>query len=264
MKKNPSLTCLLALTALTASLHTASAVLTINNLETYQNQIRFDAAPPTFNAANLTTLGSNDWAIFGFDGTSAPAILNRASGGTAISGPSTTINNTDVTAGNGGAAQHTYQRTNWNYTNGTSPGTASGSNSGGLGVVGDNTLAQQISFSIDVTGINQGYADVWYSTFQGNSVLTAFLGSELASASVLQGFDLVGLQHTRFNFTKIDPTDDTLFFSLGMDQRFSFNPQVTLYGVAFSAIPEPSTWALLAGGLAVLVVLRRRSVSLKS
>ena len=48
------------------------------------------------------------------------------------------------------------------------------------------------------------------------------------------------------------------YFSLGVDGLFTDFPDTGVAALAAAAVPEPQSWAMMLGGVALLVALRRR------
>jgi hypothetical protein len=91
-------------------------------------------------------------------------------------------------------------------------------------------------------------------------------GSEVATFSVNGGtaFDINGLgtsgnnAHTDIRFTAFDSATDSLSFTTKAGNSGKLNLSGLAFTADVSAIPEPSSFALLAGTLGLFIMLRRR------
>jgi len=194
--------------------------LDLTELETLADQNRSQTVPKVA-AANLTTLGTLDWAIFGWNGTT-PQIINGKSGATAISEP--------LIALGAGASDGGFGRMNWTYTNGTSPVSATSADTGGLGVRGNNSIDHSTTFQVNVAPNTTGSLYIWYGGLQGGHRLRTTMGSLVKDNTISVGYELFTIKKVRINYSSGSST--LINVNLSSYERYSWNPTAVIYGAA--------------------------------
>lgn len=238
MKKSP-LFALLAAFSLTATGH--SAVLT-GSLNT---------TPPA--SVNLTTTGTYDWAIWNISSSlSTPRLPTnyKAGGPRAISAISA--------VGGGSVRGYTQVPTElYSYTDGNSPETLTNSTQNFAANSDLDTLGRGVSLTITGDPAQLYRVDVWTSGFNATGTLTA----SLTGTAGFSDSNSYGASKTPalYSFTfQPNSAADLLTIQYVMTADLGNSAHVGIQAVTLSAIPEPSSLALLAGSAAALAFVRRK------
>ncbi|MFZ4682468.1 MAG: PEP-CTERM sorting domain-containing protein [Terrimicrobiaceae bacterium] len=177
---------------------------------------------------NLTTDGTLGWVKYGF---STVPYFEQKSGFSAFdagigafnSGP---VGGLTFTWTNGGAFQPTGTNVNMAY------------------------YTNNFSFNLTTTSVSPQVLNFYFYGAGSTNTFTATLGSETYTAPNFTS----GNVNFALNFTP-DSVGQVLNLSVtGSGDRAA-------YGASLAVIPEPSTWALMAASLTMLVVFRRRRVN---
>ncbi len=224
-------------------------------------------------SANFTTEGTTDWVIWTSDDTTdALSIREEKSGGTAISNLSA-INaqssgaggfNADVSDGPGISAFTA--GLSFSYTDGTgaitSPDTTPGAAFrrwygdvwGSYAQFTVPVLTTDQTLKLYLGTVNNALAFVRYS-LDGGSTFSSLTSSALSDASG----ETTGI----FQFDFSDATATSMLVQVtqasnGQNGGNSGSDYLVVGGATLSAVPEPSTFAMLLGGIGMLTMLRRR------
>ena len=237
--KKTSLFAALAALALTSAGY--SAVLT-GSLNT---------APPT--SVNLTTEGTFDWAIWNISTSlSTPRLpTNTKNGGPqAISAISA--------VGGGSVRGFTQVPTElYSYTDGKNTPTTLTNSTQNFAANSDlDTLGRGVSLTITGDPTKVYKVDVWTSGFNATGTLTATLaGATTYSAS---NSYLASKTPALFSFTfQPNSVTDLLNIQYVMTADNGSSAHVGIQAVTIAVVPEPASFALLAGGIGSLLCFRR-------
>lgn len=218
----------------------------------------------SYNATNTTiptTISGNnvtDWIVF--NGSSPNYTYTRLSGGSSFS-PISLINGAN-SANRTITTENTADRFSWAGGSPVASGSATGANA--LKSAG-NASAQTnngngFSFTLPATTSTQ-YLTIWAGSYEAWGTLTATLGDGSAGPlTILWGYDNNSWgTNWRATISFAALTNTTLTVNMTQTSDLGNFDNIWLSTAATTAvIPEPSTYALLAGGLAGLAVYRRR------
>jgi hypothetical protein len=228
----------------------ALAVLTVTAFTSHaQAQILWTASGPITGLSDIATNGSYFDAIKGSTfaatsdqtiGTTTFNIIN--SGGTEVDGPGH-ISLTNLAATNGGDGSFTS----------ASPSSAAYANvlSGVSYIINGNPAG-----SINLSGLTSGnkyQVEVWDATSSTNSENDSALMSGVSPVELSESEFAVGTftaSGSTFSFTFSVPADHVT--------QYAGISAVAVREIA--TVPEPSTWALILGGLGFLIFLSRRNL----
>jgi hypothetical protein len=211
------------------------------------------------NSVNLTTLGTEDWAIWGY-----------SSGGT-----STSLSPNDSMAGGSGISSLTYLNPNSqplrglgqfaiNYQFAWDNGNTVASASGARGGLQDNSgtgpglgVGEGFSFTVPASTTEQEL-NVFVDEHLGVGQFTAALtdGTTYSNSAIPNGDNSPG-EYT-INFAAAT-ADQTLTVTWKETSYTSSSDNAAIYAVTLEAVPEPTTLALAGlGGLGLLLFRRRK------
>jgi hypothetical protein len=206
-------------------------------------------------SVNLTTAGTYDWAIWNISTSlSTPRLpTNTKNGGPqAISAISA--------VGGGSVRGYTQVPTElYSYTDGkNSPTTLTNSTQNFAANSDLDTLGRGVSLTItgDPTKLYQ--VDVWTSGFNATGTLTAALsGATTYSASNSYGGTKTPALFTFF--FQPNSVTDLLNIQYVLTSDDGTSAHVGIQAVTIAVVPEPSSLVLLAGGLGMIALRRRRA-----
>jgi hypothetical protein len=223
--------------------------------------------------------GTTDWVQFGVSGSSSGFSLTNEKGGGSVSGYDTVgaVSLSDDTYTNAGVQTSSPQYVS--YTNGTSP--ASSATTIGGTAAGEYSIQTKYSInnSEPATGATLSFTIDFNNALSsgniyviGNSyaVPEALFTAALSNGNTVTATEGYGSSNQNDIFD-IGLSNITAGSSLNISWAVesmsgSGNPaygNVSLNGVALALVPEPSTYAMLLGGLALLgFFVRRRTVLL--
>ncbi|WP_162029719.1 MULTISPECIES: PEP-CTERM sorting domain-containing protein [unclassified Lentimonas] len=216
-----------------------------------QVTISQNALPAT---VDLTTIGTTDWMKLGDgdDTTGSFVVFEKASAdfiGTVTGGPNDFVQ--DDFNGFPSAMS---------WTDGTALNTVGSSVTGSMEAKGpstDETLPASLTF--DITGLDAGdyQLNVYANGYRSNWTFGASLDGGGASDTVTQaGTGSFSATFTT-DFTVAAGQTLTVLFSQNSDGLGTAD-NIAIGGITLAAIPEPGTYALLAGSLALCSVMVRR------
>ncbi|MFC7337918.1 PEP-CTERM sorting domain-containing protein [Haloferula chungangensis] len=210
--------------------------------------VQSDASDTT---VNLTTAGTTDWVKLG--------------GGTVPGSRSEKVGADFIGAVAGGPVD--FVESDWSgitismsWTDGESPNETGAAVTGSLetkGPAADETLPTSITF--DVSGLEGAYRLVVYGTaYRTPWSFTAALDGGGESQTITQGGNNSHTSAFTIDFTATAGQTLNVLYQQTSDGAGNAD-NIGLAGMTLAAIPEPSSFTLLAGSLALCLARRRRS-----
>lgn len=214
-------------------------------------------------SVNLTTQGTTDWVIWSgnSDNWSFPdSHYNNKAGVTSVI--------SDPTLTSDGVAKIRWSDvTTWTYTDGDSPVSATGEDVNAVGMRQnggtDNWTGSFMEF--DVTSVAGGVNTLYLygETWRVGTKITASMTGASATTSTLLAAAVGDDWVYSVSYTP-DTVGDVLTIRVESDgvawsgQEANANNGISIAGAAVSVIPEPGSYALLAGCLGLVVAVTRR------
>jgi hypothetical protein len=210
---------------------------------------------PATPGSDLTALGTLDWAYWGRTTSSnltTQPLINRKSGGPNIFSVISPVTGTNVRGGI--SSDHTFI-----FSDGQNSPTSLNTNDAGL--IFNSTLdsvGRGVSFTVQGDPGELRQLLVWGSGTNGQGTLTASLNG--ASSVPLLSQVYTGKTGTLFTINyQPDNASDLLMISYALTTDGSgTNSHVGLVAAAVSVIPEPSSYFLVAFGIAAIYYMRRQ------
>jgi hypothetical protein len=237
---------------------TANATVTVN----YQQD--FSSYSGVVNASTVgwsysTTYGDNGWGIIQDQGTGTGPMLFAISGWTHNMTTDFTGNETQITvqsliwtqAGSSSAGLYSQDFSAFNGTaNWAGFGPRMNFSGGNFSLTQSGLAGGASSSAVAVSGVNVGNANFSMVIDMTTGLANGYFGSPETGTLLISGFDLKG-------------TQSLSQFQTGMRDNYNFgvySNQGLFDNIAVTSVlvPEPSTYALVLGGIATLLLIRRR------
>lgn len=203
------------------------------------------------NNYNLTTLGTNDWNIFGGSTVAPTEEMNGGSGIGALS--------YNAGAGVPGLIGEASGRTpNFNWTNGSPTASSTGFNPTSLSTQSDTSanVGQTFTLTVDATTLSSSLY-LWLVAENSFMDLSASITGASDTLAIGTGSNNLDAGLFRIDFT----ADLTETMTVSIAKTSTSSGTRSRFGIeaaALTVIPEPSTAALLGAGVAGIAFLHRR------
>jgi fibronectin-binding autotransporter adhesin len=223
-------------------------------------------------ARSLTKLGANKLILSGTNTYSGATVVKAGSliVNGSVAGSGVTVQRGGTLGGSGTVSSQVTVKSGGTLSPGNSPGVAT--YSGGLSLetgsaftfelIADSTSNRGTDFDgVNVTGgvFNLQSGVIFNLTLNGAGSSTDYASAFWDSNQNWLVFDIANTPTIAALFTLGSVSNDSLgnaFSTTG--GSFGFNQVGNDIYLVYTAVPEPSTWVLLAGGLTCMLILRRR------